>query len=211
MANPRAALPDTAYASEVIPDFDGMSTALKNALRPLTSKQQRFVLEYIQDLDIHAAYERAGYKPGKKSSNVYRLFRSRSVQAAIECALEIKLQRQLIDRDWIEDNYIALYFKATARNDLSVARGCLRDLAEHHGMFVKQVAVMRGDEIERRLAAGRERAGAVIDGQLEPAPALGRRPETPNGTEALPAEIEAILSERITPPADHPDPPTDST
>lgn len=201
MSKPEDSLPDTRDIANLKPEIEGFSKALKTALRHLTPKQQRFVLEYIQDLDPHQAYKRAGYKEGAKRSNVYRLMRSKRVQVAIECALEIKLQRQLIDRDWIEDNYIALYFKATARNDLSVARGCLRDLAEHHGMFVKQVAVMRGDEIERRLAAGRQRAGTVIDGALDPAPALGRTPETPNGTEVLPPEIESILAERRPHPA----------
>ena len=90
--------------------------------------------------------------------------------------MEIKLARQAIDRDWVEDQYISLYYAARARNELPTARGCLRDLAEHHGMFVKRVAVIRGSELEQRLAKGRERAGLVIDGEASAASASAAAP-----------------------------------
>lgn len=179
--------PDTATVSNRMPDFDDASSELKAALTECSAKQRHFVFHYIQHLDHVRAYRDAGYSKNSAKNNALRLLRTKNVQRAVECALEIKLQRQIIDRDWIEDQYISLYFAARARHELGHARGCLRDLAEHHGMFVKQVAVLRGTDLERRLAAGRERAGITIE----------QAPEASNGGPSSPvdqADIKRLAS-----------------
>lgn len=70
-------------------------------LRGMTPQQQRFVDEYLTDLNATAAYQRAGYKARGKSAenNASRLLGNAGVKAAIAAALEARKQRTLITAD----------------------------------------------------------------------------------------------------------------
>lgn len=69
----------------------------------LAPKQQRFVEEYLIDLNASAAYQRAGYLARGNSAevNAARLLRTAKVQAAITAAQTERAERTKIDADWI--------------------------------------------------------------------------------------------------------------
>jgi phage terminase small subunit len=62
-----------------------------DAEKPLTAKQQRFVEEYLIDLNAHRAAQRAGYRA--KSSSCVNILRLANVQAAVSRALDAKRQQ----------------------------------------------------------------------------------------------------------------------
>lgn len=68
---------------------------------PLTPKQQRFVREYLIDLNATAAYRRAGYESvgSAAEANASRLMRNDKVAAAIEAAMQAREGRTEITAD----------------------------------------------------------------------------------------------------------------
>ncbi|CAB5162394.1 Terminase small subunit [uncultured Caudovirales phage] len=71
--------------------------------RELTLKQQRFVEEYLVDLNATAAYKRAGYvaKGNAAEVNAARLLRNAQVQAAVTAAKAERSERTKVDADWL--------------------------------------------------------------------------------------------------------------
>jgi phage terminase small subunit len=53
-------------------------------MKPLTPRQQRFVAEYLIDLNSTAAARRCGYSPRTADREGYRLLRKAEIQAAIQ-------------------------------------------------------------------------------------------------------------------------------
>lgn len=78
----------------------------------LTDKQQLFVAEYIVDLNAAAAYERAGYKATGASAraNASRLLTNDNVQAAIQDAVQRRIERTEITADKVLKEYARLGF-----------------------------------------------------------------------------------------------------
>jgi phage terminase small subunit len=81
----------------------------------LTPKQQRFVAEYLIDLNATAAYKRAGYKGNGRSAEnaASRLLGNVGVQAAIKEARDSQSQRLLVEADDVLRELLLL-----ARSDL---------------------------------------------------------------------------------------------
>lgn len=69
----------------------------------LTAKQQRFVDEYLIDLNATAAYKRAGYAAEGHSaeSAAARLLRNVEVAQAIEAATAERSERTKVDADYV--------------------------------------------------------------------------------------------------------------
>lgn len=74
------------------------------APRPLTAKQQRFVEEYLVDLDATKAAIRAGYAPKAAGQQGYQLLQIPSIAAAIKAKrdqvtakLDISIERVLLE------------------------------------------------------------------------------------------------------------------
>lgn len=69
----------------------------------LTPKQQRFVDEYLVDLNASAAYVRAGYaaRGNVAEVNASRLLRNAQVAGAITAAKAQRSERTRIDADWV--------------------------------------------------------------------------------------------------------------
>lgn len=67
----------------------------------MTEKQQRFVAEYLIDLNATAAYKRAGYKAQGNAAevNAHRLLRNAKVAAAIAQARQARSERTQIMAD----------------------------------------------------------------------------------------------------------------
>lgn len=67
----------------------------------LTPKQERFVQEYLVDLNATAAVKRAGYS-GKRASELgYQLLQKTTVQAAIQKAIQARSRRTEVTQDYV--------------------------------------------------------------------------------------------------------------
>lgn len=67
----------------------------------LNAQQQRFVDEYLLDLNATAAAKRSGYSERTAYSQGQRLLKVVEVAAAIEAALTARAERTKIDADWM--------------------------------------------------------------------------------------------------------------
>lgn len=80
---------------------------------PLNDKQQRFVDEYLIDLNATAAYRRAGYtaKGNAAEVNAARLLRNAQVSASIQIAIDDRQRRTAVtsDRVLLEAARLALF------------------------------------------------------------------------------------------------------
>ncbi|MCO7513725.1 terminase small subunit [Pseudomonas guariconensis] len=67
----------------------------------LTAKQQRFVVEYLVDLNATQAAIRAGYAPARAREQAYQLMKKPEVKAAIEKAMAERSKRLKVDADYV--------------------------------------------------------------------------------------------------------------
>lgn len=87
----------------------------------LTAKQQRFVAEYLIDLNQTQAAIRAGYSDKTAAEQASRLLTNVKVADAIQAAMKARSERTQIDADWV--------LKRLARD----ATADLADLYTEHG------------------------------------------------------------------------------
>ncbi|MGP5510895.1 terminase small subunit [Pseudomonas helleri] len=67
----------------------------------LTAKQQRFVIEYLVDLNATQAAIRAGYAAKGAKDQAYQLMQRPVIAAAIKEAMEARNQRTQVDADYV--------------------------------------------------------------------------------------------------------------
>ncbi|MBS0227680.1 MAG: terminase small subunit [Proteobacteria bacterium] len=67
----------------------------------LTAKQQRFVAEYLLDLNQTQAAIRAGYSEKTAAEQASRLLTNVKVADAIQAAMKARSERTQIDADWV--------------------------------------------------------------------------------------------------------------
>ncbi|WP_047277562.1 terminase small subunit [Pseudomonas lundensis] len=67
----------------------------------LTAKQQRFIVEYLIDLNATQAAIRAGYAVKGAKDQAYQLMQRPEVVAAIKEAMEARNQRTKVDADYV--------------------------------------------------------------------------------------------------------------
>lgn len=67
----------------------------------LTPKQERFVQEYLVDLNATAAAKRAGYSEKRASELGYQLLHKTTVQTAIQRAVISRSQRTEVTQDYV--------------------------------------------------------------------------------------------------------------
>ena len=74
----------------------------------LTPKQERFVQEYLVDLNATAAAKRAGYS-GKRASELgYQLLQKTTVQAAIQKAIQARNKRTAVSQDYVIEKLVEI-------------------------------------------------------------------------------------------------------
>lgn len=74
----------------------------------LTPKQERFVQEYLVDLNATAAAKRAGYSEKRASELGYQLLRKTTVQESIQKAIQERSQRTVVTQDYVIDKLKAI-------------------------------------------------------------------------------------------------------
>jgi phage terminase small subunit len=112
---------------------------------PLTAKRQRFVEEYLIDLNATAAAGRAGYKhPNKQGPRLL-------VNVGIAAAKQARSQRAQVDQDYV---LCRLKIEAEREGDQPghiLARvQALKLLGEHLGLFGDVATVRKVLELERK-------------------------------------------------------------
>lgn len=121
----------------------------------MTPKQERFVQEYLIDLNAAAAYRRAGYTSGNPNINGHRLLTNAHIQAEISAAKVARSVRTEITQDWVlqklkENTERAMQSIAVLdrdgnetgeyRYEGAVANGALGLIGKHLGMFAERIA-----------------------------------------------------------------------
>lgn len=144
------------------PTHTVMDGELEQQLSELTRKQELFCREYFVDLNATQAAKRAGYKgnPGTLGSVGAENLTKPAIIGVMDLFFERKTSDIEINAGVIEREYWKLYQVSLNEGDRAVARACLKDLGEHHAMFVKVVATAEASELALRLTKGRTRMNA---------------------------------------------------
>ena len=113
----------------------------------LTERQQRFVDEYLKDLNATQAYLRAGYKVSEKvaSAAAIRMLRNVMVQEAIEARKQTRVERVELEQDWVVNELRKVAQKCLPvvddddkpiANIVNVGVKALELLGRHQGIFI---------------------------------------------------------------------------
>ena len=89
----------------------------------LTPKQQRFVDEYLVDLNATQAAIRAGYSAKTANEQGNRLLANVSVQKAIQEAMSARSERTKIDQDYVVNNLVEVVERCMQRAPVCNMRG----------------------------------------------------------------------------------------
>jgi phage terminase small subunit len=161
----------------------------------LSQKQQRFVEEYLLDLNATQAYKRAGYKV--KSDDVARAAAARllatvSVQEAVLAAQSVRSERVQIDAAWVVEKLRENAAKAMnpvgeGKYEGGVANRAFELIGKHLGMFEDANSAAIDLLIERELARlggeGKDKVSGEAEATGDPEADSGSEAEGRNGTE----------------------------
>lgn len=129
----------------------------------LAGKQERFVAEYLVDLNASAAARRAGYKQGHVQGP--RLLGRPAIAAAITLAQSERARRARVTADWIIDR-LRVEALATGRGNSQAGRvKALELLGRHLGMFRDKLDVnvrAGGVEVVETLVTSRAEAKQIL-------------------------------------------------
>lgn len=111
----------------------------KDVNRPLTPKQERFVDEYLKDLNATAAAGRAGYKDPNKGR---QLVTYSNIAAKIKERQAARAERVEITQDWVVKNLKTVVESGMAQKGkapfLRAATQALDLLGKHLGMYTEK-------------------------------------------------------------------------
>ena len=133
----------------------------------LTEKQQRFVDEYLVDLNATQAAIRAGYSRKTANEQGARLLANVSIASAVKDAQTARAERVRVTSDWVLAQQVSLHNRVL-ETEPEIARKTLRDIGDGIGMYTEKhehtVTTMTPDERLSRVAtilqAGKQRAAS---------------------------------------------------
>ena len=105
------------------------------ATRSLTPRQQRFVGEYLLDLNATQAATRAGYSVRTAGSQGQRLLKNVEVAAAIEAGRAELATRTMMSQEWVVEALVEEATRLGEGASHSARVAALRLLGLHLGMF----------------------------------------------------------------------------
>lgn len=115
-----------------------------------------FIIEYIKDLDAPRAALAAGY-----SADYGNELRKRDdISAAVQKALQARLEIAQIDGQWVLDELVNNHYLARQRGELSASNSALNLIAKHgtiDAFAAEKIQVSTDEQIKERLIRGRER------------------------------------------------------
>ena len=133
---------------------------LEAALKALpTRKMEVFCREYFVSLNATQSARHSDYKGNDTTlaSVGYENLIKPQIVAVMDLFFERKANSIEINAGVIEREYWKLFQVCMNEGNRAVARSCLKDLGEHHAMFIKVVATAEASELAARLAGGRSR------------------------------------------------------
>ncbi|MBR8193125.1 terminase small subunit [Burkholderia vietnamiensis] len=146
-------------------------------MKKLTAKRQRFVDEYLRDLNATAAYKRAGYAAQGNAAevNAARLLRNAQVQITIAAAMKARSERTHITQDRVLRELARIAFFDIRR--LYNADGTLKRPDQ---LDDEAAAVLAGVDVVEQMTYS-----ADGDGELTPTPTLTKKAKVFDKTAAL--------------------------
>ena len=113
----------------------------------LTERQQRFVDEYLKDLNATQAYLRAGYKATESTArrNAARILTNADIFSAIEERKQARVERVELEQDWVVNELRKVAQKCLPvvdddgkpiANIVNVGVKALELLGRHQGIFI---------------------------------------------------------------------------
>lgn len=132
----------------------------------LREKRERFVAEYLIDLNAAAAYRRAGY--AVKNDNVaavegHRLLTDPKVAVEISEALRKRQERTEITADYVIKGLIKEAERDDENSSHSARVAALSHLGKHLGMFIDRHQISGGVSIEYVIGVEDEEDGEAPD------------------------------------------------
>ena len=134
----------------------GTQIGIEIAMPEFTTKQQRFVDEYLVDLNATKAAKRAGYSRKSAYSQGHRLLKNAEIQSALTDAMLERSRRTGLSQDWVVEKLIENVRRAMAevpvldrqgietgeyRYNGTVANRALELLGKHQSMFTDKTVV----------------------------------------------------------------------
>jgi phage terminase small subunit len=113
-----------------------MST--RNPTTGLTAKQQRFVEEYIVDMQGAKAAVRAGYSKSNARTQASQLCALPHVLAAIRAALDAQSAKTTVSKQWLIEQAISIAREARADKAHSAASNAMRLAAQLSGNLIER-------------------------------------------------------------------------
>ena len=117
----------------------------------MTAKQQRFVEEYLVDLNATQAAIRAGYSPKTANEQGARLLANVSVQSAVSTAMAERSRRTGINQDRVIQELAKIAF-VNASDVIDLKRATvLEEAAREDLACIQSVKVKDGNTVEREV------------------------------------------------------------
>ncbi len=131
----------------------------------MTPKQERFVAEYMLDLNATQAAARAGYSPKTAAEQGYQLLHKTSVQEAIQDLQAKFRERMEVSKESVTAQLNTAYDMAEANGQTAVMVQATMGIAKVHGLLVDKTEEVKPTEnmTPDELRAESER----IDAELE--------------------------------------------
>ena len=126
----------------------------------LTAKQQRFVDEYLTDLNATAAAIRAGYSEKTANQQGPRLLVNVGVAAAIAKAMEERSERVQADADWVLQQAVEVVKLDIA--DIMDDVGAIKPVKEWPSAWRKMLAGADVQHLYEGSGRNRKRVGEIV-------------------------------------------------
>ncbi len=110
----------------------------------MTPKQEKFVLEYLIDLNATQASIRAGYSENRASEIGYQLLQKTTVLKAIQKAQKANAERNMITIDRITQMHLQAFDVAKEQLQAHAMTTTANNLAKLHGLITDKTKA--GDE-----------------------------------------------------------------
>lgn len=119
----------------------------------MTPKQERFVQEYLTDLNASAAARRAGYSERNADKIASELLGKTGVSGAIREALAARAKKMELDSEFIISRLVEIVESRKAGDasiTASAAVRALEILGKHIGMFSDKIKIEHSGEVNVR-------------------------------------------------------------